>query len=347
MRAAVMRHWELSVDEVPEPVPQSGQALTRVLACGICGSDLHVLQHGAEQLSLRDELAAENPPDPLAPQPFEADQPVVMGHEFCCEVVELGPGCENLAVGDVVVSMPGAIDASGVHAIGYSNRYPGGYGELLVVNDLLALKVPAGLPARAAALTEPLAVGAHAVAKSGIGSSDAAVVLGCGPVGLAVIADLARRGVGPIVASDYSPARRRLAEHLGAHEVVDPATEHVMAAWRRVDGVRPVAIFEAVGVPGMLEACMRMAPKGTRITVVGVCLQADALRPAIGIYKELSLQFVLGYEPHEFAGSLLAIAEGEVDLAPLVTSTVGIDGVPQAFSDLAHPDEHAKILVEP
>jgi threonine dehydrogenase-like Zn-dependent dehydrogenase len=270
-----------------------------------------------------------------------------MGHEFCCEVVELGPGCENLAVGDVVVSMPGAIDASGVHAIGYSNRYPGGYGELLVVNDLLALKVPAGLPARAAALTEPLAVGAHAVAKSGIGSSDAAVVLGCGPVGLAVIADLARRGVGPIVASDYSPARRRLAEHLGAHEVVDPATEHVMAAWRRVDGVRPVAIFEAVGVPGMLEACMRMAPKGTRITVVGVCLQADALRPAIGIYKELSLQFVLGYEPHEFAGSLLAIAEGEVDLAPLVTSTVGIDGVPQAFSDLAHPDEHVKILVEP
>jgi hypothetical protein len=120
-----------------------------------------------------------------------------------------------------------------------------------------------------------------------------------------------------------------------------------MTAWRRVDGVRPVAIFEAVGVPGMLEACMRMAPKGTRITVVGVCLQADALRPAIGIYKELSLQFVLGYEPHEFAGSLLAIAEGDVDLAPLVTSTVGVDGVPQAFSDLAHPDEHVKILVEP
>ncbi len=144
-----MTNWELSVEDLPDPVPQSGQALTRVLACGICGSDLHVLRHGAQQIALRDELAAENPPDPLSPQPFEADQPVVMGHEFCCEVVELGPGCENLAVGDVVVSMPGAFDATGVHAIGYSNRYPGGYGELLVVNDLLALKVPSGLPARA------------------------------------------------------------------------------------------------------------------------------------------------------------------------------------------------------
>ena len=69
-----------------------------------------------------------------------------MGHEFCCEVVELGPGCENLAEGDIVVSMPGAFDAAGLHGIGFSNRYPGGYGELIVLNDLMALKVPAGLP---------------------------------------------------------------------------------------------------------------------------------------------------------------------------------------------------------
>jgi len=75
-----------------------------------------------------------------------------------------------------------------------------------------------------------------------------------------------------------------------------------MAAWRRVDGIRPVVIFEAVGVPGMLEACMRMAPKGTRIAVVGVCLETDSVRPAIGIFKELAIQFVLGYEPHELRG---------------------------------------------
>jgi threonine dehydrogenase-like Zn-dependent dehydrogenase len=342
-----MRQWALAVDDVPEPVPQSGQALTRVLACGICGSDLHLLQHGEASLALRDELAAADPPGPLDPLPFQPDEPVVMGHEFCCEVVELGPGCENLAEGDVVVSMPAALDLAGVHAIGFSNRYPGGYAERLVVNDLLALKVPNGLEPRLAALTEPFAVGVHAVAKSGIRSDEAAIVLGCGPIGLAVIADLKQRGVGPVIAADLSPGRRALAERFGADEVVDPVAERAVDAWRRVDGTRSVVIFEAVGVPGMLDACMRMAPKGTRITVVGVCLETDAVRPIIGIGKELSLQFVLGYEPHEFAGALQSIAEGTVELEPMITGTVTVDGVPQAFTDLGHPDAHAKILVQP
>jgi threonine dehydrogenase-like Zn-dependent dehydrogenase len=342
-----MRQWALAVDDVPEPVPQSGQALTRVLACGICGSDLHLLQHGEASLALRDELAAADPPGPLDPLPFQPDEPVVMGHEFCCEVVELGPGCENLAEGDVVVSMPAALDLAGVHAIGFSNRYPGGYAERLVVNDLLALKVPNGLEPRLAALTEPFAVGVHAVAKSGIRSDEAAIVLGCGPIGLAVIADLKQRGVGPVIAADLSPGRRALAERFGADEVVDPVAERAVDAWRRVDGTRSIVIFEAVGVPGMLDACMRMAPKGTRITVVGVCLETDAVRPIIGIGKELSLQFVLGYEPHEFAGALQSIAEGTVELEPMITGTVTVDGVPQAFTDLGHPDAHAKVLVQP
>jgi threonine dehydrogenase-like Zn-dependent dehydrogenase len=342
-----MRNWVLTVDDVPAPVPGSGQVLARVLACGICGSDLHLLQHGAEQLALREELAAEDPPGPLDPIPFVPDRPVIMGHEFCCEIVELGPGCENLAEGDVVVSMPGALDSAGVHAIGFSNHYPGGYGELMVLNDLLALPVPNGLAPRLAALTEPFAVGVHAVAKSGIRSDEAAVVLGCGPIGLSVIAELHRRGVHPVVAADLSPARRALAVRLGADEVVDPAEERPMAAWRRIDGTRAVVIFEAVGVPGMLDACMRMAPKGTRITVVGVCMELDAVRPMIGIGKELSLQFVLAYEPHEFESALQAIAEGKVDLEPMITGSVGVDGVPQAFADLGHPDLHAKIMVEP
>jgi threonine dehydrogenase-like Zn-dependent dehydrogenase len=81
--------------------------------------------------------------------------------------------------------------------------------------------------------------------------------------------------------------------------------------------------------------------------VVGVCMQPDTIRPMIAVTKELSFQFVLGYDPMEFAESLRRIAEGEVDVDPLITGTVGIDGVPQAFRDLADPDAHAKILVEP
>lgn len=342
-----MRDWELRVGEIPDPVPGPGQALTKVIACGICGSDLHLLRHGREQLALAAELDDGQPPDPLRPTPFVPERDVVMGHEYCCEVVELGPGCDNLSVGDFVVSLPVAFDAEGLHGVGFSNRYNGGYAELMLVNELVAIKVPSGLPPRIAALTEPLAVGVHAVAKSGIQSGDAALVIGLGPVGLAVIAELRMRGIGPIIAADFSTKRRDLAALLGADEVVDPGIESAIDAWRRVDGTRPLVIFEAVGVPGMIDQAMRMAPKGTRIVVVGACMQPDTIHPMVGIGRELSIQFVLGYEPHEFGGSLAAIADGRVDLEPWLTGTVGIDGVPQAFADLGNPDAHAKILVEP
>src|SRR4051794_18323072 len=193
MRAAIMRDWPLRGDDVPEPTPTDGQVLTKVLACGICGSDLHTVKHGAETRLLRAAMAGDGPPDPLQPISFEPDRDTVMGHEFCCEVVELGPGIEHLKVGDVIVSMPVAFDAAGMHTLGYSNLYNGGYADLMVMNELVAHKVPGALPPHLAALTEPLAVGIHAVAKSRIGADDSAIVLGCGPVGLACIAELKMR----------------------------------------------------------------------------------------------------------------------------------------------------------
>jgi len=342
-----MREWELRVDDVPEPAPGPGQVLTKVLACGICGSDLHMLKHGAELRAISAELDDGRPPDPMTPITFVPDRDTVMGHEFCCEVVELGSGCENLAVGDVIVSMPVAFDAEGLHTVGYSNVYNGGYAELMVLNELTGLKVPRGLPATMAAMTEPLAVGVHAVAKSRITGNDAALVLGLGPVGLACIAELKMRGIGPIVAADFSPKRRQLAAQLGADVVVDPRETPAIEAWRKADGLRPLVIFEAVGVPGMIEQAMRMAPKDARILVVGVCMQTDTIHPMLGIGRELNIQFALGYQPDEFAYALQAIADGRVDLSPWMTGTVGVDGVPQAFLDLANPEAHAKILVTP
>jgi threonine dehydrogenase-like Zn-dependent dehydrogenase len=347
VRAAVMKNWELRVDDIDTPTPGSGQVLTKVLSCGICGSDLHLLEHGQESRRLSDELAAEQPPEPGSATMFDPTHDMVMGHEFCCEVVELGPDVETLRVGDVVVSVPAAFDATGLHPLGFSNIYPGGYAEHMVLNELLAIKVPAGLPHRMAALTEPLAVGVHAVAKSRIAPGDAAVVIGLGPVGLACIAAMKLLGIGPIVGADFSPARRALAEHLGCDEVVDPEIESAIAAWRRIDGSKPLVVFEAVGVPGMIEHTMRIAPKNSRILVVGACMQEDHIHPMLGIGKELSLQFVLAYEPHEFAAALEAIAHQRVDLAPMLTGTVGIDDIPRAFTDLGRPELHAKILVEP
>jgi len=346
-----MRAGQLVVDEVPDPTPGPGQVLVRTLACGICGSDLHTLAHGDLMVELSDEAARTAGDGMPSPQMMDLAHDVVMGHEFAAEVVELGPdlvdGSGNHAVGDVVVSLPVAFGADGLHAVGYSNLYPGGYGELMVLNDMLCLDVPNGLDPDRAALTEPMAVGLHAVNRSRHQAGQAAVVLGAGPVGLAVIAALARAGAEPIIAADYSPLRRALAATMGAHEVVDPAVEPAIEAWRRHGARSPMVVFEAVGAPGMLDAAMVDAPRGSQILVVGVCMQPDTVRPMLAVGKELNLQFVLGYDLAEFAETLRRIAEGELDVSPLITGTVPIEGVPGAFAELAHPDAQAKILVRP
>jgi len=347
MRAAVINDWQLRVDDIPVPTPGPGQVLAKVLACGICGSDLHLLQHGREQREIGAKLNEGLPVDPMGMQMFVPEHDMVMGHEFCCEVVEVGPDCNNLKQGDVIVSMPVAFDATGLHGIGFSNKYPGGYAELMVLNEMMGIKVPNGLSVDLAALTEPLAVGVHAVAKSKIHAGESAIVMGLGPVGLACVAELKMRSIGPVIAADFSPKRRALAEALGADVVVDPRQISAIDAWRAEDGVRPLVIFEAVGVPGMINEAMRVAPRNTRILVVGACMQQDLMYPMLGIGKELNIQFVLGYEPGEFNDALTAIADGRVDLAPWITGRVSIDEVPQAFADLGNPEAHAKILVKP
>ena len=111
--------------------------------------------------------------------------------------------------------------------------------------------------------------------------------------------------------------------------------------------LRPAVVFECVGVPGVLDRIMGAAPRGTRIVVVGVCMEQDAISPMLGIMKELSLQFVLGYTGDEFAATLGHIAAGAIAAAPLVTGKVDLEGVAGAFEALASPERHAKILVEP
>lgn len=347
MRAAVMREGAIVVDDIDDPRPSAGQVLVKTLACGICGSDLHALQHGDQMVEMSNEGGG-SVGDGFPPMEImDLAQDVVMGHEFCGEVVELGENTANCQVGDVVVSVPMTFDVAGLHPIGYSNLYPGGYGEQMVLSDMVALKVPNGLAPDLAALTEPMAVGLHAVNRCSIGAGQAAIVFGCGPVGLATIAALRLRGVEPIIAADFSPKRRALAITMGAHQATDPRDEPAVDVWRRLGSPTPAAIFEAVGVPGLLEEALRVAPRQSEIVVVGVCMEPDTVRPMRGVVKELDVRFAFGYDPMEFAETLRRIAEGEIDVAPLVTSQVDLDGVPQAFADLATPDDQAKILVQP
>jgi len=358
MRAAVLRGPEIVVDTVPDPEPGAGQVLVKTLACGICGTDLHMLQ-GAQK------LAATGAGSDAAVAMAGTDE-FVMGHEFAAEIVDYGPGSEKrFGPASRVCSMPIAHIAGGIAAVGFSPDHPGGFGELMVLSEDLLLEIPNGLSTAHAALTEPMAVGAHAVAKSGIRAGDIPVVIGCGPVGLAVIASLRIFGEGPIVAADFSPARRALAAAMGADVVVDPAetspyekweelapTEpahfaNTMAAITSGAGRRPAVIFECVGLPGVIQQAIDGAPRGARLVVVGVCMEPDRVHPFMAINKELSIQFALAYGPGEFAATLGHIAEGRIDVGPLVTGSAGVTGVADAFEALANPEAHAKILVEP
>ncbi len=345
MRAAVLRGGKVIVrDDAPDPHPDFGQVLVEVKACGICGSDLHFATHGASMLELGNEMRGM--PDIARPR-TDLSRDVFMGHEFSAEVLEAGRDTLAPAPGTLVTSVPMMLSMSGVQDLVYSNDLPAGYSERMLLCAPLVQVVPNGLDAKRAALTEPMAVGFHAVNKSGITATDTALVLGCGPVGIAVIAALRMRGIEPVVAADFSPARRQLASAMGAAHVVDPATDDPFDEWAAAAGARPLVVFEAVGVPGVIDSTFRSAPPATRVTVVGVCMGRDTVTPLWAISKELTIQFVLGYTPEEFTDTLRAIAEGAMDVAPMITGEVDLDVVPGAFAELAHPDRHCKILVVP
>ena len=377
MRAVTVTRAELTVEEVADPTPGRGQLVLDVVRCGICGSDLHA-RHQADAVA---DIAAE-----IGYEGFmRSDEKVVLGHEFSGVVTAAGQG-SRLKEGTAVVSFPLLRQGKEVHTTGLSVHAPGGYAEQVLVQDALSLPIPNGLATDVAALTEPLAVGLHAVRRGEVGKGQVAIVIGCGPVGLAVIMMLKAQGVRTVIASDYSAGRRALASTCGADVVIDPAHEspyssavthgHIVKApeifelgvstveklgrlpvpwpmvWRAADKLgaatpkHPV-VFECVGVPGVIEEIISTAPLASRVVVVGVCMEPDRFRPSMAINKEIDLRFVLGYTPLEFHDALHLLAEGKVDAAPIITGVVGLDGVAGAFDALRDPETHAKILVDP
>lgn len=352
-----MQSGRLWVEDVVDPLPQRGEVLVKSLACGICGSDLHALKHTDDFIRTSRETGGAFK--------LTSNSPVVLGHEFCAEILEHGPGSSKvLKVGTRVCSVPALPGPNGTIPIGYSDRAPGGFAEYMRLSERLLIPVPEGLPVHFAALTEPMAVGHHAVQKASLRGGEVPLVLGCGPVGLAVIAALKLEGVGPVLAADFSKKRRELAEAVGADVVIDPASVSPFERWselatkdknslgialseRSRSSSKPAVFFECVGVPGVIEQLMLGAPREARIVVVGVCLKTDQFRPLIGINKELNLQFVLGYSVGEFERTLRHIADGVLDVSPLITGDVPLEGVADAFHRLSNPEGDAKILVEP
>lgn len=377
MKAAVVQQGEFSVVDLPVPQPGPGQLLLKVVRAGICGSDLHARAHTADLHALGRDLGYEAI---MAPS-----QCVVMGHEFVGELVARGPRTKKWKKGARVVAVPMVKHGDEIHMTGFDVAAPGAYAEYVLVQDAFAFEVPAGVDDEKAAFTEPLAVAWHAVRRGSVGKRPA-IVIGCGPIGLAVILMLKASGVKTIVASDLSPTRRELARRCGATVVVDPREQSPWTAYdlkgpvgsvteladfglKAIGSMRKVpllpwgqlmrvgeklgatpagpVVFECVGVPGILDQIFAAAPVRSRIVGVGVCMEPDTVRTTLALNKEHEIRFVFAYDPEEFQHALHLIASGKVDPSPLHTGTVGLSGLAEAFDDLGDPERHAKILVDP
>jgi len=338
MQAAVFRALgkPLEIAELPEPKPGPSDLVLRVKSCGICGSDLH---------------AASLPPGLPAGS--------VMGHEFAGEVVEVGrDAASRFRVGERVCALPyigcghchACLSGDGIRCaqivptgLGGS---PGAYAEFVMVGAAETLRLPEAVGYSEGALVEPLSVGLHAVHEGRLSPGANVLVLGAGPIGLATALWARFFGARTVMVSEKAPGRRALAEAFGASHVIDPASEMPGLAFANAAGGPPDVIFECVGVPGMIQQCVLLAPARGRIIVVGVCMQPDMIFPAFAIVKEISLRFVVGYRRQDFQLTLDMLAANRIAAAQMVTDRVNLAQLPAAFEALKQPTTQCKVMLE-
>jgi (R,R)-butanediol dehydrogenase/meso-butanediol dehydrogenase/diacetyl reductase len=327
MRAAVLTDsHHLEVADVPDPTPGTGELVLQVTACGICGSDL----------KLRPAMPAG----------------LVMGHEFCGEIVATGADTDaSWSIGRHVTALPligcgrclPCLTGETAHCeqadmVGVGGS-PGAFAEFVRVHQRETIGLPDQLDPALGALVEPLAVGLHAVERAHIRSGDKVLVVGAGPVGLSVLAWAARSGASELVASDPSAVRREAAAQFGATRTIDPEAEPLEP---RYD-----VVIECVGLPGMTSACVGAAKLHGQVVIAGVCTKPDPYVPIAAVMKELTIDFVVYYTRREFFAVADALDQGVVDAAAFVTKRVGLAGADAAFIELTEAKDQRKILVLP
>jgi len=321
----------LAVESVPDPTPGPGEMVLRVQGCGICGSDLHLWSSG------------------LLPAG------AVMGHEFAGELMEsVGEhragerfcAIPTLACGTCGRCQTGlsAFCTHGSRAIGLGPA-PGALAEFVTVSSHNAVRLPEGVSSEWGAVVEPLAVGLHAVNVARIRPDDAVLVMGAGPVGLAVTLWLRHLGARTVIVSEKAEGRRAVAARLGATEVVEPGGILPAARRHAPDGID--VVFEATGVPGLIAQGIVSSAFRGRVVVVGVCHHPDTIFPLAGILKETTVHFVLAYELSDFRYTVAMMDQGRIDPAPMITDRIGLPEVPAMFETLSQPTTQAKVLIAP
>jgi (R,R)-butanediol dehydrogenase / meso-butanediol dehydrogenase / diacetyl reductase len=331
----------LAVQDVPDPTPGPADLVLRVTACGICGSDLH--------------LADVRGGDGMPGLPRGA----VMGHEFAGEVVAAGSDVRDAwRIGARVTALPyvgcgtcaacvsGAGRCARAVELGLG-RLPGAYAEYVRVGARETLALPDAIGDAAGALVEPLAVGLHAVHVARLERAESVLIVGAGPIGLAVAAWCRFFGARAVVVSDLAPARLERAANLGATACIDARGGDVIDEVKRSAGARPPVVFDCVGVPGSQQLAMDYAPTDGRIVVVGVCMQPDTILPVKAVTKELQVNYVFGYRRADFAFTIDMLAAGRLDPLPMISRTVGFAAFPAAFEALKTSKHDCKVMLEP
>ncbi|MCU1371899.1 MAG: hypothetical protein JWO77_3093 [Ilumatobacteraceae bacterium] len=335
MRAVVLSEDrpKLELVELPDPEPGAGEALIRVTGCGICGTDLHVAT-------------------------AVAPAGTTFGHEIAGTVEAVGAGVEAGAyrVGDTVAVRPftgcgrcahcvrGRADhCDGFALLGLGR--PGGFAELVVAQADEVYRLPAAVTGAEQALVEPMAVALRAVRRGGLTAVDTVVVLGAGPIGLAIIAWARQLGVEHITASDPSASRRALAAQLGATRTLDPLVDELDLLEVTMTGAS--VVFECTGRPGMIRQAMDIAAVDGRVVVVGVCIADDATFPYTGLNKELDVRYALYYQRDDFTDTIDVLSAHGLHLEGFVEGTVSLEHLPDAFAGLLAGADGGKLVVAP
>ena len=338
MRAAVFKQpgQPLAIETIADPIPQAGEVIIKVNASGICGSDLHATTE--EGMIVPDGT--------------------VLGHEFVGEIVEKGPAAaEGWAIGDRLCTLP-FIGCGGCPAcingvpwqcpskqiIGF--EIPGGFAEYARVHLSDAVRLPASIDWRQGALVEPLAVGLHAVRRARHVAGKNVLVVGAGPIGLAVGMWARFLGARHIITSEFDSGRRQMAIALGATGEIDPKDD-VDERFTELAGGPPEVVFECVGIPGMIAHCVDRAAFGGEIVVVGFCTKPDSLVPSAALVKELDLTFSIGETKADFQFVVDMLAAGRIQPDPMITRVVSFDELPAAFEALKTTSDQCKVILDP
>ncbi|MET9386291.1 zinc-binding dehydrogenase [Streptomyces sp. NPDC002928] len=351
MRAAVLRSGAVKARVIDDPVPGPGQLLVRSLACGICASDLHFMDHP--------EAGAD---DDSGMSTYDQDVDIVMGHEYCAEVVAYGPDTERRIPLDArVSSLPILATPGGRKIIGQNPESPGGFGEYFLLTEAATRVVVSDLPSEVVCVADAISVGWSAAVRAQATTNEVPLIVGCGAIGLSAIATLRHLGLGPVVAVDFVASRRETALAMGADVVVDPAEISPYQAWRDVArtsagsmtemlatvGLPGCVVFECVGVPGVLDSIIKGCERGTRIFSVGGPPEGEHLHTLTAKRKGLNIQFGGGPLPPHWNEAFEAVCSGSLDVTPMLGRTVGIDGVSAALDSARDADGPVRIVVVP